>query len=205
MIRTDLGGIILAGGRSERMGADKALLTFSHSTLIEHLIHELSGAVREVLVVTREPEKFRFLSTPVVTDLLDESCALSGLHAGLSYSTFPFNFVLACDLPLFDARLVANLAGFIESTTRIVVPHGGKGFESLCAVYSRELLPSIESNRAAGRLALQDLYEPSHTTIIDTYDLEEFTHPDVFFNMNSQDDYRKALELFETLQKRKTH
>lgn len=200
---TDLGGIILAGGRSERMGADKALLPFSRATLIEHLIRELSGAVREVVVVAREPEKFRFLSIPVVTDLFDESCSLSGLHAGLSYSKFPYNFVLACDLPLFDAHLVAYLAAAIGSTTRIVVPRGAKGFESLCAVYSKELLPSIESNRAAGRLALQDLYEPSHTTVANADDLEERTHRHVFFNMNSQDDYMKALELFEALPKKK--
>ena len=203
MIMTDLGGIILAGGRSERMGADKALLAFAHATLIEFLTRELSGAVREVIVVTREPEKFRFLSIPVITDVFGESCSLSGLHAGLLYSKFQHNFVLACDLPLLDARLVSCLAAVIGSTTRIVVPQGGKGFESLCAFYSKDLLPSIVSNRAAGRLALQDLYIPSHTVFVNTNDLEKLTHPDVFFNMNSQDDYEKALELFEALQKKK--
>lgn len=197
------GGILLVGGQSSRMGTDKALLPFARTTLIQYLISELQRATSDVLVVARYPQRLPELDVPVVADIHDIPCALSGVHAGLVHSTSRYNFVLACDLPLFTPRVVSFLAGFIGDNVRVVVPRGTRGYESLCAVYSKDLLPGIESNLARACLSLQELYDPAATRTVASADVEARTHPEVFFNMNTPEDYRHALDAFASLKNKK--
>ena len=188
-----LGGIILLGGKSKRMGADKYLLPFFNSTLIEHLIKELTRAVDNVLLVTNEPEKLAFLSHDYVTDILGEPCALSGIHAGLVHSKHRYNFVLACDLPFFSYKLVSLMSAHIQRATAIVVPKTENGLETLCGFYSKECIPVIENLFHENIYSVQELYSRVTTSIVDAKEFEEKIHHRLFFNMNSPSDYEKAL------------
>lgn len=192
-----LGGIILLGGKSERMGTDKYLLPFFNTALIEHLCKELSKVTDEIILVTNEPEKLNFLEQRKVKDVYPISSALTGIHAGLVHSKYNYNFILACDLPLFHSEVVRIMLKHLQDGTRIVVPHSDRGYESLCGIYSKECIPLIESLFSADVLRISDLYAQAPTVVVESGKIESLTHPDVFFNMNTQEDYVIALEKFQ--------
>jgi len=193
--RRPLGGIILLGGKSKRMGADKYLLPFFHSTLIEKLAGELKSSVNELLLVTREPAKIQHLSLRTAIDIFDEPCALTGIHAGLVYSEYQYNFILACDLPLFSSALVPLMFDRMDDTTTAMVPRTKSGLETLCGIYTKDCIPEIERLLEQKNYSVQALYSRVETKIVDAQELETKTHEHVFFNMNTPADYEKALSL----------
>ncbi|MBX7150623.1 molybdenum cofactor guanylyltransferase [bacterium] len=192
-----LGGIILLGGKSERMGTDKYLLPFFNLTLIEYLCDELSKVTDEIICVTNEPEKLYFLFHHKVSDIQPVPSALTGIHAGLVHSKYHYNFILACDLPLFHAEVVRIMIKHVRDDTQIVVPHSEKGYESLCGIYSKKCIPLIENLISSNDLRISDLYTQTPTVLIESSEIESTTHSDVFFNMNTREDYVLALEKFQ--------
>ena len=190
------GGIILLGGKSERMGTDKYLLPFFNLKLIEVLVRELEKATAEVILITNEPEKISFLSHKKFADFYSVPSALTGLHAGLHYSNYETNFVLACDLPLFDARMVSFFCDQLENA-QAVIPRTSKGYETLCALYSKACLPSIERMFAEKNYAIQSLLDRISVVTIPSEKIETVTHSGVFMNMNTPEEYRLALQEFE--------
>jgi molybdopterin-guanine dinucleotide biosynthesis protein A len=194
-----LGGIILAGGRSRRMGSDKCLLTFSRFPLITHLIARLEQSVEEVFLVANETDKLSFLPHTKFKDSFSVPCAFSGLHSGLLHSPYEYNFVLACDLPLFDNRMVDLFRQQVKGETQIVVPKTARGFESLCGLYSKRCIPHMEAMAADNNFAIHELFTKLPTTVIPASAVESLSHPNVFFNMNTPGDYDKALELSSQL------
>jgi molybdopterin-guanine dinucleotide biosynthesis protein A len=190
------GGIILLGGKSERMGTDKYLLPFFSLTLIEVLVRELEKATVEVILITNEPEKISFLSNEKFGDIYSVPSALSGLHAGLRYSNYETNFVLACDLPLFDARMVSFFCDQLGNS-HAVIPRTSKGYEPLCALYSRTCLPTIERMFEEKNYAIQSLLDRIPVVTVPSEKIEAITHSDVFMNMNTPDEYRLAIQKIE--------
>ncbi len=198
----ECGAIVLAGGRSERMGADKFLLPFHHTTLLEHLIGELRRLTPDVAVVTKQPGLIPPVGVRIVRDRYAAECALSGIHAGLSESEHEVNIVLACDLPLFDHRAGTFLLDRAASYN-IVVPKGPQGYESLCAVYSKKCLSTIEDMMVREDFAIQRLYGQLPTLVVPAENVTAASHPHVFFNMNTAEDYREAIRLYRARQNRK--
>ncbi|MBL7961333.1 molybdenum cofactor guanylyltransferase [bacterium] len=192
------GGIILLGGKSKRMGTDKYLLPFFNLTLVERLIAELEKAVQEVILITNEPEKLNFLPHKKYPDHYAIPCALSGLHAGLKNSKCDLNFVLACDLPLFDSRMIPYLAEQLNNTD-VAVPKTSKGFEALCALYSKKNLAEIEKMFYEKNYAIHDLFNRIPTAVIAADKIETLTHRHVFFNMNTPAEYEEAQKIYGTL------
>lgn len=195
------GGIILLGGKSKRMGTDKYLLPFFNLTLVERLILELEKAVQEVILITNEPDKLSFLPHKKYSDHYPIPSALTGLHAGLKHSSYELNFVLACDLPLFDARIVPYLLDRFDKDTPITVPQTANGYESLCGLYSKECLPEIDRMFLEENYAIHDLYRRIHTAVISAQPIETLTHPHVFFNMNTPEEYEEALKSYDRKKK----
>ncbi|MGB9885458.1 MAG: molybdenum cofactor guanylyltransferase [Moorellales bacterium] len=136
-------GLILAGGRSRRMGRPKALLRLGGNSIIERVIAVAAAVVQEVLVVTNEPGAYAGLGLPLVTDRVLGRGPLAGIHAGLMAATWDRALVLACDLPFLEPRLLQNLveASFdFDAAVPIV-----RGYpEPLVAVYAKSCLPAIE-------------------------------------------------------------
>ncbi len=140
---------ILAGGRSSRMGSNKALLPFRGRPLIRHQIDVLAPLTGDLMIGANDPGTYEAFGVRVVPDVLQEPCALTGIHALLAAAAHPFVFVAACDLPFLNRDLIRHLlaqAGDADA----VLPLGPRGPEPLCAVYSKRCLPEIERAAAAG-------------------------------------------------------
>lgn len=194
-----IGGVILLGGKSARMGADKYLLPFSNSTVGQCLVDELNIVCEDVRCTAKFPEFIRMNNVPVHGDKYSTDSALAGIHAGLTYSTTPWSFIVACDLPFFDHRVVEIMASRIHSDIDAVVPIKNGYWEPLCALYSKQCLPTVTEMLEEGRFEIKKLFSKIRLASLDALDIEEHIHPHVFFNMNTPDDYRTAVELQKTL------
>lgn len=136
-------GVILAGGRSSRMGSNKALLPRQGLRFIELIHRTLAELFDEVIVVTNTPEQYLFLPCRKVPDLYPGKGVLAGIHSGLAHSGNDGIFVVACDMPHLNVQLIRHLCT-ISDGANIVIPATGKGFEPLHALYRKGCLPALE-------------------------------------------------------------
>lgn len=141
-----MGLIILAGGKSSRMGSDKALLKWGQKTLIEYTVDKaVKYGFKDIIIVTNKPEKFQHLIATVISDVYPQLGPLSGLQAGLNYGKKEYYFVMSCDMPLFDFSLVKKLSKFINNPEYLaIVPSVKNNLEPLAAIYNRQCARIIE-------------------------------------------------------------
>src|SRR5690242_9357236 len=120
--------VILAGGRSSRMGSNKALLPYRGGRFIEAIHRQLQDLFDEVLLVTNTPEQYAFLPCRKVPDIFPGLGALAGLHAGLHHAATPHIFAVACDMPYLNDTLIRKLAQ-MPTEADVVIPEGENGPE----------------------------------------------------------------------------
>src|SRR5574338_558682 len=137
---------IQAGGKSSRMGADKALRLFLGRPLIERIVARLRPAADELLITTNRPVDYAWLGLPLFTDLKPGRGALGGLLTALSMAREPLVGVVACDMPFASAELLRQSARLLqEEAVDVVIAGSEDGLEPLHAVYRRSTcLPAIE-------------------------------------------------------------
>lgn len=184
--------IVLAGGKSSRFGKDKAFIKFKGVPIIERVISTLEPLFDGVIVVTNHPRKYAKLGCQVVSDIYKNSGPLGGIHAGLSASDSMKNFVVACDMPLINPKLVKYLTGI--KGYEAVVPKV-RGFpEPLLAVYSKRCLPAIERMLQKKELKISRLYDRVKTKFVGESRIREFD-PDLrsFSNINSLGEFRRLI------------
>lgn len=153
---THVAGFVLVGGRSSRMGRDKALLPTGSRTLAEHIAESVRQAVGNVTLMG-DPEKYTPLGLPVIADAVKERGPMGGIYTALLHSQAEWNLVVACDMPGVTPdflRALIEAAG--RSPQTCVASQGPGGIEPLCAVYHRRLLPSLESALRDMRLKMKD-------------------------------------------------
>lgn len=133
-------GYVLAGGRSSRMGCDKALLPIDGGTLIE-LVAGLVQVVAGRVTIIAPPGRYPDLRFPVIGDQFENCGPLSGVFTALNVSQSPWNLIVACDMPALTAAFLEDLFRVAElSDADAVVPETAAGLDPLCAVYHRRCL-----------------------------------------------------------------
>jgi len=187
-------GIIMAGGKSSRMGTNKALLKIDGKTVIERIADELQKCVDEIIVVTNHFDDYRFLGYPMVEDIYKEMGPMGGIHAGLLASTTEKNLVVACDMPFISADLGRFLLTQLDNY-QVVVPEIEDQFHPLFAGYKKELAPIIEEALKENQLRIRYFFKQLKTKTIYLEDITKenitFNHENVY-NMNYPDDYEQA-------------
>jgi molybdopterin-guanine dinucleotide biosynthesis protein A len=191
----ELSGVILAGGKSRRMGRDKSQLVLSGETLIVRTVRTLGVVCDDLVVVTNTPEQFAGLGVRLAGDVMPGGGALSGIHAGLMVARHEFALVVACDMPFLNVALLRRMA-LLAPGHDAVVPRWQGEFEPLHAVYSRNCVAAIEPllRRGGGRIV--EFYERMHVRYMERDEILQ-SDPDglSFFNVNSPEDWARALEL----------
>ena len=182
-------GVILAGGKSRRMGSDKALLPYQGGRFIEAIQRRMAELFEEVIVVTGAPGQYDFLPCRRVPDLFEGMGALAGIHSGLRHSDTDLVFVAACDMPHLKGDLVRHLCGLTEGAD-VVVPEGEKGLEPLHAVYRKSALPAIEEALRAGERRVVSFFERVSVRRVGREEVERLDPSlDAFRNINTPEDY----------------
>lgn len=143
-------GVVLAGGKSRRMGRDKALLEIDGRPLIEWVIRRLERICPEVLVVAGDTERYADLGAPVVTDRFPGVGVLGGLHAGLDAASHELILAVGCDMPFLNSKLLRAFVDWVGEYD-VAVLRRGEWVDPLHAAYRRTCLPSMEAAIRAGR------------------------------------------------------
>lgn len=188
-------GVILAGGKSSRMGTNKALLDFEGEPLIGRLARRFGEWFEQVIIVTNTPEEYAFLGLPMVGDRIPGLGPLSGLEAGLTASRFDLAFFAACDMPFMAEGFVRHLISLAPEHD-IVVPQVAGEYEPMHAVYRRTCLASVTAKLEARRLRLLSIFEEVRLRVVTEAEIRPFGDPKrIFFNCNTPDELKRAKEL----------
>jgi len=181
-MRDSRAGFVLAGGRSSRMGQDKALLPWKGSTLIESVAREVFQAAGNVTLIG-PPELYGKLGFAVIPDKFEGCGPLGGLHAALSATSGEWNLLVACDMPAVTHELLEELLAAAEASgADALVPQTPAGLEPLCAVYHARLLTAVESAIHSKRLKMHDFVSTIHAR------LWPAPEPGLFRNLNTPEE-----------------
>ncbi|HEY5996064.1 MAG TPA: molybdenum cofactor guanylyltransferase [Candidatus Deferrimicrobiaceae bacterium] len=183
---------MLAGGASRRMGRDKALLDFRGRPLIQAVLDRVGAVFNNPFVVSNTPERFPFLSCPIVPDRFPGKGPLAGIDAALRHARTPFAFACGCDMPFLSEPLLKLLAEKAGEGIDLVLPSGPDGAEPLCAIWGRSALPAVEQALAEERLSLVAL---ANKLSVHEVTIEEVAAVDPSFasfrNFNTRSDWER--------------
>jgi molybdopterin-guanine dinucleotide biosynthesis protein A len=186
-------GAILAGGRARRFGgADKSALLVEGRTILERQLDLLRRLAGRVFIVGHTPERFATSSVDVVADAVPDAGPLGGLYTALASSTTPLVLVLACDLPLVPAGLLARLVRIAEGddTADAVVPRDTGGRHPLCACYRARCGPRLAARLRAGRFKVLDALDDLRVVEIGPDELRALDPGGhALANVNTPEDY----------------
>jgi molybdopterin-guanine dinucleotide biosynthesis protein A len=210
----DVTGFVLAGGRSTRMGADKASLDWHGRPLAEHALELVGAITKDVFIVGKIPALAKTGpgrgTHTVIEDVYPDRGPLAGIHAALASSTTELNLVLAVDMPFvvpaFLEYLVAQARGSSAVVTVPRIPHpvapkpGATRvghpdwqWQPLCAVYRRSFAEVAEAALRAGRNKIDALFGEVSLRIIDEAELQRLSFdPAMFDNLNTREEFEQA-------------
>ncbi len=177
--------IILAGGKSRRMGRDKWSLPWKGKTFLEHLYWELASYFNRVLVSAREDVEIPFQKIPDIV----EAGSMGGIYSTLVNIGEPA-FFCAVDMPLMRGEVARKIADFYSDEWDVVVPRIGGRFETLAAVYSPSVISAMKEQILAGNFRIRDLFEKVRVRIVEECEIGE-NAPEIFINVNTLEDYEK--------------
>jgi molybdopterin-guanine dinucleotide biosynthesis protein A len=152
----NISAAILAGGKSRRMGRNKALLHFRGKPLITRVYEAVHPLFEDIFLVTDNSGLFDAVPCPKIPDRVPGKGPISGVDAALRHSRNPYVLVVGCDAPFLSSSLLERLA--VETgEADLVIPIGPNGPEPLCAVYGKECLPLIEESLRTGDCSMMSL------------------------------------------------
>ena len=186
--RKAITGIILSGGRSLRMGKDKAFIKVEGIPIIERIADLFLKLFQETIIVTNRRESYLHLKATAYEDLLPNSGALGGLYTGLFYSFFPYSFIAACDMPYLKTEVISYLIEKMEGYD-VVVPKTEDGLQPLHALYSKRCIDPIQRVLQEKKTRIVDLYPLVRVNIIEANEIVS-VDPDMesFININTPDE-----------------
>ena len=191
-------GIVLAGGRSSRMGVDKASLVLQGRTLLQRTVDVLDEVADEIVVVASPGQDLPHVESAhplrVVEDAIKGQGPLVGIAAGLEAATAPVAVVVACDMPYLRPALLRLLAERAAAGARLAVPmHGGRS-QSLCSAWRAAALGVVRAHVEAGDRAVMSVAEDLDAERLPP---EAYAQADAegvsFINLNTPDEFQGAL------------
>jgi molybdopterin-guanine dinucleotide biosynthesis protein A len=194
--------IILAGGKSSRMGRPKALLPFAGEPLIVHTVRTLRQLFADIVVVTAPAQELPPLPVTLVRDEVAYQGPVGGIYYGLQATRTEVCFVTSCDAPFLNLALIAHLVSQMTDCD-VVVPYWQDRLQPLHAVYRRSVAPLLRVQLEHGELRTTLLYEKVRTRAVGADELRRFDPEGLSFrNLNSPEDYQAALALWQDRRQR---
>ena len=190
--------VLQAGGKSTRMGKDKALLPFQGIPLIKRLRDRFSDMGDELLVITNDFSGYQDLAVPLYKDIIPDRGALGGLYTALSISKNPLVGLIAADLPFASPALLAHLIKILlTSGAEAAIPSTERGLEPLHAVYRRDTsLPLVKGAIDQNLWRMNSWFDQAEILILtpeETRRVSSSKH--TFLNLNTPEDLQKAEKL----------
>jgi len=184
-----LTGFVLAGGKSSRMGRDKALLFLRDRYLIQYPIQVLHHVTADVRIIG-DPKKYDFLELPVIADCAESKGPLTGIYTALRVSGSSFNLIVGCDMPKISLRFLHLLLAKTGHAEVVIMKFDDGLVEPLCALYSQGCLPAIEENFRQHRYKISDLFSIVEVEYVLESEIRKLgLTRDIFTNINTMEDW----------------
>jgi molybdopterin-guanine dinucleotide biosynthesis protein A len=191
-IKKDITGIVLAGGKSSRMGSDKGLIKIDNKTFVENVIAAMEPLVNEIIIVSNKPEYDQFGFYRVEDDIKD-SGPLAGLYSGLKYSNSEFNLVLSCDIPIIKTEILEKLIEVDYKNYEVTQIESHNKTMPLIAIYQKQCmhkcLELLQQDERRLRVAVNQL--KTKTIVIDS-EYDPFVK-----NVNNKEDLKTIKHAIE--------
>lgn len=191
-----LTALVLTGGRSIRMGRNKALLSLTDvgPPVVALAVERLRAVADEILLVGSDPAPYGFLGLPHVADVYTGAGSLGGIYSGLRAARNAHALAVACDMPFLNPALLRYMAER-ERGYDVLIPVLDEP-EPMHAIYAQSCLPWMEERLAAGRYKIIGWFDRARVERIERSTIERFD-PDLrsFFNMNTPDEWERAKQL----------
>ena len=190
-------GVLLAGGKSRRMGEDKRYLVVGEQTLLERGLGVIRSMFHEVLVVIAQDSAPLDIDARIVRDLVPDCGSLGGIYTGLTQATTPYIFAVACDMPFLNQAVITQFTNRRDPAD-IVMARLATRLHPMHALYGKGCLPAMEQMIVARQLKIQELV--SHASLRVQY----VTEADLlsidpswrsFHNVNTPEDLEAACSL----------
>ena len=178
----ELTGIILAGGKSSRMGEDKGLMFFEGKPMIEYIIDVVKTYVNNIIIIANN-KKYEQFGYPVYEDLIKDKGPLAGIYTGLNYSETDNNLVLSCDVPFVNSSILKLLIDNC-SEVDVVIPEKEERTHQLIGIYNKSCSEIFEKELENDQRKLKLAIEKLNYKVINANTIEA----KVFNNINSKDD-----------------
>ena len=190
--------IILAGGKSSRLGRNKALQIVDSKSLIQWVVDRVSMLSTEIIIVTADGEAIPCYSTlevKSVADIYPEKGPLVGIYSGLMSASSSRAIAVGCDTPFLSVSLLKYMTQMC-SVYDVVVPRMKSKLEPLCAVYSRNCSGSIQRLLEQDELRIDRLFGMVKVKYVEEDEINRFDPEHLsFFNINSEGDLDRARKL----------
>jgi molybdenum cofactor guanylyltransferase len=187
MIRKTLA--IIAGGKSSRIGKNKALLKYRNKTFIENII-EAGDSYDEILIVSNTDVKVENLNIRIVKDIFKEYGPMGGIHSALVNAKYEKVLCIACDMPLISKETL-NRLGSEKEDYEVLVPVVDRYFEPLCAIYSKRIIDKLELSIKNNQTKLQDFIKTLDYKVAN--EKYRIFKQDDFYNINTLSEYEKLV------------
>ena len=188
----DITGVILVGGKSSRMGRDKALLPLYGANLLDKVLDTLRSGLQHVILVGDHPERFEGYGLNIYPDIFPGS-SLGGLYTALSRAETPYIFASACDLPFASPsilRLILSLGEGFDA----VVPLNGNYPEPLFALYHKNCLEPMKELLDARNYRIYDFYSQVRIRYVTPEEIASVGGTGrAFLNVNTSKEYEAIL------------
>ena len=185
MISKEISCVILAGGKSSRMGTDKGLMDFNGKPMIQHIIDLVQKYFSDVMIISNN-DSYKKFNLPVYPDEFQGSGPVVGILTGLTKSSTAWNFVVACDLPFLNSEILELLISNRNGYDAVVPFHHGNP-EPMCAMYNKSCLPAFKNNIASGVFKIQDAFPLFYVNYLQMQG-HLFHDKNPFINLNSKED-----------------
>lgn len=191
-------GVILAGGKSSRMGRNKALMTLGGQRLIDRVVKTMRAVFTDLLLVTNSPDVYADIGLPMVGDVMPDKGSLGGIYSAIYHVTTPYCLVVACDMPFLNAAVLQYLVDHIADND-VVVPEIDGEMQPLHAVYGKACLPPITQRLERNRLKVVGFFPDVRVRTVTASELEPID-PELltFQNLNTLEEFQTAAQRFSS-------
>ncbi|MBK7181642.1 MAG: molybdenum cofactor guanylyltransferase [Bacteroidetes bacterium] len=178
-------GIILAGGKSSRMGTDKGVVELNNKKIIQYVVDVLNEVVSDLIIIANN-RNYDYLGCRIYNDLIKEVGPLGGIYTGLYYSETEYNLIVSCDTPYLKKEILNTLIDAIsQGDYDLIIAKENNSIHPLCAIYSKRMMKKLETYISKNELKLKEIVKDFKTKTID------FNSSTAFTNINTKEDLLK--------------
>ncbi|MBI5301943.1 MAG: molybdenum cofactor guanylyltransferase [Chloroflexi bacterium] len=211
--------LILAGGKSRRMGRDKAFIEFEGKPLIARVIERVQPVCAETLIIANDADLYAPFGLRVVGDVYPDKGSLGGIYSGLLSAREEYALAVACDMPFLNEGLLRYLISLAPHAD-VIVPHAvdpssnpahtgkranktlakSRDWHPMHAVYSKRCLDAMRAHLLADDLRLISFFDDVRVRVVESDQVDRFDPQHLsFFNANTPEDFQIALSLGQTV------